>query len=110
MPIATPSKKWSYSCHESHILPWRFTKRQVGIPYECWLLQASGNCWTGSNLVHHPFWIEAEGIVDVLEGNGIHCRWIMAPSGSGELRRLPVRQQDFTAFNKHRLACQGPLA
>ena|SRR2546427_3638258 len=42
---------------------------------------------TGGNLVHHPFWIEAEGIVDVLEGNGIHCCWIMAPSGSGELRR-----------------------
>src|SRR5207302_1911343 len=44
MPIATPSRKWSYSCHESHILAWRFTKRQAGMPYEHWLLQASGNC------------------------------------------------------------------
>src|SRR2546428_2271317 len=65
---------------------------------------------TGGNLVHHPFWIEAEGIVDVLEGNGIHGCRIMAPSGSGELRRLPVRQQDLTALNKGRLACQSPLA
>src|SRR5215470_4924117 len=45
MPIATPSRKWSYAYHESHILTWRFTKRQVGMPYECWLLQAAGNCW-----------------------------------------------------------------
>jgi hypothetical protein len=44
MPIATPSRKWSYAYHESHILTWRFTKRQVGMPYECWLLQAAGNC------------------------------------------------------------------
>src|SRR5262249_34658513 len=44
MPIATPSRKWSYAYHESHILTWRFTKRQVGMPYECWLLQATGNC------------------------------------------------------------------
>src|SRR5262245_49420343 len=45
MPIATPSRKWSFAYHESHILTWRFTKRQVGMPYECWLLQAAGNCW-----------------------------------------------------------------
>jgi hypothetical protein len=45
MPIATPSRKWTYAYHESHILTWRFTKRQVGMPYECWLLQAAGNCW-----------------------------------------------------------------
>src|SRR5215831_17536934 len=49
MPIATPSRKWSFAYHESHILTWRFTKRQVGMPYECWLLQAAGNCWFHTN-------------------------------------------------------------
>jgi hypothetical protein len=39
-----PNRKWTYGCHESHILAWRFTKRQVGMPDEYWLLQASGNC------------------------------------------------------------------
>src|SRR5215471_5422900 len=50
MPIATPSRKWSYAYHERHILTWRFTKRQVGMPYECWLLQAAGNCWINREL------------------------------------------------------------
>jgi DNA-binding protein H-NS len=50
MPIATPSRKWSYADHESHILTWRFTKRQVEMPYECWLLQAAGNCCTVRDL------------------------------------------------------------
>src|SRR5688572_14288180 len=45
MPIATPTRKWTPSCQKSPILAWRFTKRQEGMPDECWLLQASGNCW-----------------------------------------------------------------
>src|SRR4029450_2396111 len=57
MPIATPSRKWSYAYHESHILTWRFTKRQVGMPYECWLLQAAGNCCgTGKKL--RKVWVD----------------------------------------------------
>src|SRR5262249_38077540 len=49
MPIATPSRKWSFAYHESHILTWRLPKRQVGMAYECWLLQAAGNCWCHTN-------------------------------------------------------------
>ncbi|HZM21310.1 MAG TPA: hypothetical protein VFC02_06185, partial [Anaerolineales bacterium] len=30
--------------HESHILAWRFTKRQVGMPDESWFFRVSGNC------------------------------------------------------------------
>ncbi len=44
MPLATPHRKWAHSCHERHILAWRFTKTQVEVPDECWLLLASGNC------------------------------------------------------------------
>src|SRR5215471_872994 len=55
MPIATPSRKWSYAYHESHILTWRFTKRQVGMPYECWLLQAAGNCCRGASTIRVKF-------------------------------------------------------
>src|SRR5205085_3970260 len=54
MPIATPSRKWSYSCHESPILTWRFTNRQGRMPYECWLLQASGNCCEQLRRTRHP--------------------------------------------------------
>ena len=34
---------------------------------------------TRRNLVHHPFWIETQCIVDVFQGNGIHGRRVLAP-------------------------------
>jgi hypothetical protein len=40
------SRAGSSSGHEISILTWSFAKEQVGVPDECWLLQASGNCWS----------------------------------------------------------------
>src|SRR5262249_21898473 len=42
--MATSNQNWSHLYPESPILAWRFTKRPVGRPDECWLLRVFGNC------------------------------------------------------------------
>ena len=59
--------------------------------------------------VDHPFWVEAERVVDELQRDLRHCRWIVAPRRRAQFSRLAVGQQHVVAVGKLGVAGERAL-